>query len=141
MKSVQFDNDDLMDDTESLIFSAEGKFDEEIKEEFADNRKDNQLNDIGDLAEGQDGIRRILHENVRIVEETIYNNWTAVAKQYYNLTTIDKCDIAVEYKYKGLSSKDERMFTFAFRPTNMKNVSENSLICLIICLAYTISTI
>ena len=128
MKSVQFDNDDLMDDTESLIFSAEGKFDEEIKEEFADNRKDNQLNDIGDLAEGQDGIRRILHENVRIVEETIYNNWTAVAKQYYNLTTIDKCDIAVEYKYKGLSSKDERMFTFAFRPTNMKNVSENIMV-------------
>jgi len=128
MKSVQFDNDNLMDDTDSLIFSAEGKFEEEVKEEFADNRKDNQLNDMNDLAEGQDGLRRILHENVRIVEENIYSDWTVVAKQYYNLSTIDKGDIAVEYKYKGLSSDDERMFTFAFRPTNMKNVSENVMI-------------
>lgn len=128
MKSVQFDNDNLMEDTESLIFSAEGKFEEEVKEEFADNRKDNQLNDMGDLAEGQDHLRRILHENVRIVEENIYNDWTVVAKQYYNLSTIDRGDVAVEYKYRGLSSDDERMFTFAFRPTNMKNVSENVMI-------------
>ena len=128
MKSVQFDNDNLMDDTESLIFSAEGKFKEEVQDEFADNRKDNQLNDVNDLAEGQDGLRRILHENVRIVEENIYNEWTVIAKQYYNLTTIDRGDIAVEYNYKGLSSKDERMFTFAFRPTNMKNVSDNVMI-------------
>ena len=83
---------------------------------------------MNDLAEGQDGLRRILHENVRIVEENIYSDWTVVAKQYYNLSTIDKGDIAVEYKYKGLSSDDERMFTFAFRPTNMKNVSENVMI-------------
>ena len=128
MKSVQFENDNLMEDTESLIFSAEGKFEEEIKDEFADNRKDNQLNDVNDLAEGQDPLRRILHENVRIVEENIYNEWTVIAKQYYNLTTINKGDIAVEYNYKGLSSKDERMFTFAFRPTNMKNVSDNVMI-------------
>ena len=128
MKSVQFDNDDLMNDTDSLIFSAEGKFEEEIKEEFADNRKDNQLNDTGILFEGQDGNRRVLHENVRIIEETIYNNWTAVAKQYYNLSTISKGDVAVEYNYKGLSSSDERMFTFAFRPINISNVSENIMI-------------
>ena len=128
MKSVQFDNDNLMEDTESLIFSAEGKFEEEVKEEFADNRKDNQLNDVNDLAEGQDGTRRILHENVRIVEENIYNDWTVVAKQYYNLSSIDKGEIATEYKYKGLSTDDERMFTFAFRPTNMKNVSDNVMI-------------
>lgn len=128
MSAVQYGSDNLMDDTESLIFSAEGKFEEEMKEEVADNRKDNQLNDVNDLAEGQDGTRRVLHENVRIVEENIYNNWTVVAKQYYNLSTIDRGDVAVEYKYKGLSSKDEMMFTFAFRPINMKNVSENIMI-------------
>ena len=128
MKSVQYGNDNLMEDTESLIFSAEGKFEEEVKEEFADNRKDNQLNDVGDLAEGQDPLRRILHENVRIVEENIYSDWTIIAKQYYNLSTIDKGEVAVEYWNKGLSSDDERMFTFAFRPTNMKNVSENVMI-------------
>ena len=128
MKSVQFGNDNLMDDTESLIFSAEGKFKEEVEEEFQDNRKDNQLNDVNDLNEGQDMVRRILHENVRIVEENIYNDWTVFAKQYYNLSTIDKGAIAAEYKYKGLSSDDERMITFAFRPTNMKNVSDNVML-------------
>ena len=128
MKSVQFDNDNLLDETESLIFSAEKKFEEEMKVEVADNRKDNQLNDVNDLNEGQDMVRRILHENVRIVEEDIYNDWTLFAKQYYNLSTIDKGAVAVEYKYKGLSSDDERMITFAFRPTNMKNVSENVML-------------
>lgn len=128
MKSVQFGNDDLMEDTESLIFSAEGKFEEEMKEEVADNRKDNQLNDVGMIEQGQDPLRRILHENVRIVEENIYSDWTVIAKQYYNLSTIDKGEVAVEYWNKGLSDKDERMFTFAFRPTNMKNVSDNVMI-------------
>ena len=128
MKSVQFDNDNLLDETESLIFSAEKKFDEEMKVEVADNRKDNQLNDVNDLNEGQDMVRRILHENVRIVEEDIYNDWTVFAKQYYNLSTIDKGAIAAEYKYKGLSSDDERMITFAFRPTNMNNVSDNVML-------------
>ena len=128
MKSVQFGNDNLMEDTESLIFSAEGKFKEEMKEEIADNRKDNQLNDVGMLEQGQDPLRRILHENVRIVEENIYSDWTVIAKQYYNLSTIDKGDVAVEYWNNGLSSDDERMISFAFRPTNMKNVSENVMI-------------
>lgn len=128
MKSVQFDNDNLMNDTESLIFSAEGKFEEEMKEEIADNRKDNQLNNVGILEQGQDPLRRVLHENVRIVEETIYNDWTVIAKQYYNLSTIDKEDIAVEYWNNGLSSDDERMISFAFRPTNMRNVSDNIMI-------------
>ena len=130
MKSVQFDNDNLMNDTESLIFSAEGKFEEEMKEEIADNRKDNQLNNVGILEQGQDPLRRILHENVRIAEENIYSDWTVIAKQYYNLSTIDKEDIAVEYEYwnNGLSSDDERMISFAFRPTNMRNVSENIMI-------------
>ena len=128
MKSVQYGNDNLMEDTESLIFSAEGKFEEEMKEEIADNRKDNQLNDVGMLEQGQDPLRRILHENVRIVEENIYSDWTVIAKQYYNLSTIGKGEVAVEYWNKGLSSDDERMFTFAFRPTNMKNVSENVMI-------------
>ena len=128
MKSVQFDNDNLMNDTESLIFSAEGKFEEEMKEEIADNRKDNQLNNVGILEQGQDPLRRILHENVRIAEENIYSDWTVIAKQYYNLSTIDKEDIAVEYWNNDLSSDDERMITFAFRPTNMRNVSENIMI-------------
>ena len=132
MKSIGYSNDNLMDDTDNITFSVEGKFEDEMNDEIADNKKDNQLNDIGDLAEGQDNIRRILNENVRIVDENIYNEWTVVSKQYYNLSTINKGDIAVEYNYSGLSSNEERMISFAFRPTNLKNVSGNIMIDTII---------
>ena len=43
MKSVQFDNDNLLDETESLIFSAEKKFEEEVKEEFKQMEGDPQI--------------------------------------------------------------------------------------------------
>ena len=118
----------LLDDTESLVFSAEGKFADEIQEEYDDNRKDNQLNDLGDLAEGQDWLRRVLDINLRIVDEKIYNDWTVISKQHYNLSTVDKGSKCVEYKYSGISSSDQRMISFAFRPNNMKNISNNIII-------------
>ena len=128
--SVQFDNDNLMNDTESIIFSVEGKFGDEVQEEFEDVRKDNQLNDMGDFGEGQDFLRECLEPNLRIVSENIYNKWTVVSKQHYNLSTIERDKKIVKYKYKdSFSNKDERMITFWFRPKNInKNVSDNILL-------------
>lgn len=128
--SVKFDDNSLLEDTESLIFSTEGKFSEEIEEEFADIRKDNQLNDIGDFGEGQDFLRKCLEPNLRINTENIYNKWTVVSKQHYNLSTIDKGKKVVKYRYSdSFSNNDERMITFWFRPKNVdSNVSENILL-------------
>ena len=128
--SIQFENNSLMEDTESIIFSAEGKFDEEVKEEFADIRKDNQLNDIGDFREGQDYIREYLEPNLRINTENIYNKWTVVSKQHYNLSTIKRGVKVVKYHYDGgFSNNSERMFTFWFRPQNINNnISDNILL-------------
>ena len=128
--SVQFEDNSLLEDTESLIFSAEGKFEEEVADEFADIRKDNQLNDIGDFAEGQDFLRECLEPNLRINTENIYNKWTVVSKQHYNLSTIERGKKVVKYRYKnGFSNNDERMISFWFRPKNMdKSVSENILL-------------
>jgi hypothetical protein len=128
--SVQFDNDSLMEDTESIIFSAEGKFGEEVQEEFDDVRKDSQLNDMGDFREGQDFLRECLITNLRINSENIYNKWTVVSKQHYNLSTIENGKTVVKYRYKdNFSNNDERMITFWFRPKNIKNsVSENILL-------------
>lgn len=128
MKSVQYETDDLLEDTNSIIFSAEGKFKEEMDDEIADNRKDNQLNDVGILEQGQDPHRRILSKSLKIVDESIYNNWTVIAKTHYNLSSIDRGEIAVEYDYAGISSDDERMITFAFRATNSNNISDNIMI-------------
>ena len=130
MSSVGFADKELKEDTETLIFSAEGKFEEEIKEEYADNRKDNQLNDLGDLAEGQDWLRRKLDVNLRIVEEKVFNDYTMVADRFYDMTTIDKGKVAVEYKYtEGFSSDNQRMVSFLLRPRfTDKNISNNILI-------------
>ena len=128
--SVQFEDDSLLEDTESLIFSAEGKFAEEVADEFADNRKDNQLNDMGDFGEGQDFLRECLEPNLRINTENIYNKWTVLSKQHYNLSTIESGRRVVRYRYKeNFSNNDERMITFWFRPKNMDNgISENILL-------------
>lgn len=128
--SVQYDDESLLEDTESLIFSAEGKFGEEVQEEFEDIRKDNQLNDLGDFAEGQDFLRECLEPNLRIDSENIYNKWTVVSKQHYRLSTIDKGKKVVTYRYKdSFSNNDERMISFWFRPHNVdKNISDNILL-------------
>ena len=128
--SIQFDDNSLLEETESLIFSAEGKFEEEVKDEFADIRKDNQLNDVGDFTEGQDFLRECLEPNLRINEEKIYNKWTVVSKQHYNLSSIERGKSVVKYRYvDNFSNNDERMITFWFRPKNIdKNVSDNILL-------------
>ena len=128
--SVQFEDNNLLEETESIIFSAEGKFGEEMEDEFADVRKDNQLSDIGDFGEGQDYLRICLEPNLRINTENIYNKWTVVAKQHYSLSTIEKGRKIVKYRYNdSFSNNDERMITFWFRPYNTdKSISENILI-------------
>lgn len=128
--SIQFEDDSLLEETESLIFSAEGKFADEVEDEFADIRKDSQLNDIGDFGEGQDFLRECLEPNLRINTENVYNKWTVVSKQHYNLSTIDRGKNVVRYRYKdNFSNNDERMITFWFRPKNIdKNISDNILL-------------
>ena len=128
--SVQFEDDNLMDETESLIFSAEGKFGEEVQDEFDDIRKDNQLNDINDFAEGQDFLRTCLEPSLRINAENIYNKWTVISKQHYSLNTVERGRKVVKYRYNdSFSNNDERMITFLFRPKNVdKSISENILL-------------
>ena len=128
--SVQFEDDSLLEETESLVFSAEGKFGDEVQDEFDDIRKDSQLNDVGDFGEGQDLLRECLEPNLRINSENIYNKWTVVSKQHYALSTIEKGRRVVKYRYNdSFSDTDERMLTFWFRPKNIdKSVSENILL-------------
>lgn len=129
LSSIKYEEENLLDETESLIFSAEGKFKEEMDNEIMDRRKDNQLNDMGDWQEGQDFLRRFLDPNVRIRKEKIYNDWTLIADSYYDLSTIDKGNVANEYKYmEGFSSNDERMISFMFKLTNTDNIKKGILI-------------
>lgn len=128
--SVQFEDNNLLEETESLIFSTEGKFAEEVQDEFDDIRKDNQLNDMGDFGEGQDFVRECIEPNLRINVENIYNKWTVVSKQHYNLSNIEKGKRVVKYRYKdSFTNNEERMITFWFRPKNIdKSISDNILL-------------
>jgi hypothetical protein len=85
---------------------------------------------MGDWLEGQDRLRRYLEPNVRIRDEKIYNDWTIIADSYYDLSTVEPNQKAVEYKYTtGFSSTDERMISFIFKPNNTSsNVSDNIMI-------------
>lgn len=125
--SIKFDDEDLQTDTETLIFSAEGKFEDEVQDEFDDIRKDNQLNDMGDWQEGQDFMRRYLDPQVRIKKEKVYNDWTMIADSYYDMSTIERDKLVNEYRYTtGFDYKDERMFSFLFKPIDAdKSVSQN----------------
>lgn len=134
LSSVKFENTDLQEETETLIFSAEGKFEDEVKEQFDDNRKDNQLNDVGDWLEGQDFNRSFLDPNVRIFQENIYNDWTVIADSHYDLSTISKGQMVTEYKYrKGFSSSDERMISFIFKPNNKDSITEGGIVISDVC--------
>lgn len=130
LSSVKFDDENLLDDTESLIFSAEGKFEDEMKEEYSKSRKDEQLNDIGDWIEGQDRLRKYLNPSLIIRDENIYNDWTIISKTHYDLSTIDKDEIVNTYRYStGFNSNDERMISFLIKPNNVdKNISGNIFI-------------
>lgn len=130
LSSIKFDDENLMEDTESLFFSAEGKFETEIKEETSKIKKEQQLNDVGDFREGQDKVRRYLSTDLIIRDERIYNDWTIISHQHYDLSTVEKDKVANEYKYtSGFSSNDERMISFIFKPNNVfNNKSTNILI-------------
>lgn len=130
MSSVGFADETLQEDTETLIFSAEGKFEDEVYDEYADNRKDNQLNDLGDIGEGQDWLRRYLDPTVRIIDEKIFNDYTMIARKYYDMSTVEKNSKVVEYKYAdNINNNTERMISFFIRPRHTdKNISKNIFI-------------
>lgn len=122
--AVKFDNNSLLEDTQELIFSADKKFETEVNNEFADIRKDNQLNDNADINSGDafgfqsgDFIRKYLNPHLIIQDENIYNASTVISKQYYALPSIKMGEKAVEYRYSGgINSEDERMISLWFRP-------------------------
>ena len=129
--SIKYEDESLEEETDTLVFSVEGKFKEEMDIEIADRRKDGQLNDKGDYRENMDHLRTFLEPNMKICDEVVYNEWVVVSKQYYDLSTIVKDKVVCTYRYnQGFSSEDERMISFMFRPvtTQSGRISGNMLI-------------
>jgi len=125
--SVLFSDKNIEEEKDSIVSNIEEKFKEERNNEFDDVRKPNQYNTIGTLSD--DYVRRILDKKLLIKEENIYNNWTIISKDNYQLRTIDKFAEAVKYRYdKGWAITDNRAFTFWLRPTYNNPIGENIII-------------
>jgi hypothetical protein len=125
--AVMYPDKNIEEEKDSLVSSIEDKFKEERNNEFDDVRKPNQYNTIGTLS--NDYVRRILDKKLIIKEENIYNNWTVISKDNYQLGTMSKGLDAVEYRYdKGWTQTENRAFTFWIRPKYDNPIGQNIVI-------------
>lgn len=112
--AVKFETPEIELDTDTLIFNTD-KFNVEVEKQEEDVRKPEQYNTIGKVE--NDYVRRILDKRLKIVTESIYNNWTIISKQHYALKSIPSGMTAIQYRYdKGWGESDERMLTMWVRP-------------------------
>jgi hypothetical protein len=110
-----------------LISDMDTKFEPEATEEYVQNAKPNEYKRIGTGT--NDYVRRILSKRLVIRDEKLYNNWTIIAKNFYDLATINPGEEALTYRYEyGINPDEDRSINFWFRPRFIKPVYPNMLI-------------
>lgn len=119
-----FEDVNVEEQVHDLISSIETKFGEEVAQEEVKAAKPNEYKRVGTGA--NDYIRRVLNKRLVINEEKLYNNWTIVAKNYYDLTSVDAGSEALTYQYEyGIRTDEDRAINFWFRPKFVKPVHPN----------------
>jgi hypothetical protein len=114
----------IEESTLDLISDLDTKFGEEAAAEEIQAAKPNEYRRVGTGA--NDYIRRILNKRLSIKDEKLYNNWTIVAKNYYDLTTIAAKTEALTYRYEyGIQATEDRAINFWFRPKFIKPTYPN----------------
>lgn len=122
--AVLYPDKNIEEEKDNIISSIEEKFKEDRNNELDDVRKPNQYNTIGTLS--NDYVRRILDKKLIIKEENIYNNWTVISKDNYQLGSMARFDEAVKYRYdQGWGQSDNRSFTFWIRPRYKNPIGSN----------------
>ena len=123
-KNFQFGDVNIEESTMSHISSIESEFGAEALAEEIQNAKPNEYRRVG--TGNNDYVRRVLNKKLVIREEKLYNNWTIVAKNYYDLSTITAGGDALTYRYEyGLQETEDRSINFWFRPKFIKPVFPN----------------
>jgi len=119
-----FEDVNIEEEVHDLISSVETKFGEEAMAEEVQAAKPNEYRRVG--TGSNDYIRRVLNKRLSIKEEKLYNNWTIVAKNYYDLSTVDARSEALTYRYEyGIQSTEDRAINFWFRPRFLKPIFAN----------------
>lgn len=122
--AVMYPDKNIEEQKNNIVSNIEEKFKEDRNNELDDVRKPNQYNTIGTLS--NDYVRRILDKKLIIKEENIYNNWTVISKDNYQLSSITRFSEAVKYRYdQGWTQSDNRSFTFWLRPKYKNPIGSN----------------
>ena len=122
--NISYSDVNIEEEVNSLISNLETVFGEEAELQETQVRKPDQYRTVG--TGSNDYVRRILDKKLIIKPEKIYNNYTIVAKYLYELGSLTKNTIAVEYRYEnGITTSDNRAFTFWVRPKYVNALSSN----------------
>ena len=114
----------IEEEVKDLISDLDTKFGVEAEAEQVQTAKPNEYRRVGTGV--NDYIRRVLNKRLVIKDEKIYNNWTIIAKNYYDLTTVTAKTEALTYRYEyGIQAGEDRSINFWFRPKFIKPVYSN----------------
>lgn len=125
--NVMFSNVNIEEDTLNIISDLDTKFEKESSDDKIKSAKPNQYNMVG--TGSNDYIRRVLSKKLIIKDEKVYNNWTIIAKNYYDLSSITAGAEALVYRYEyGVQPSEDRSLNLWFRPKFIKPIYSNMVI-------------
>lgn len=100
---------------QDLVVGMDDVFGEEIQDTFEKTTKPQQLKTTAH--QWDDGVRQSSAANLRIVDYDLKNRWTVVSKNYYDLSSVNTDEIAIDYVSKSQLNIDENLaFTTWFSP-------------------------
>tara|TARA_B110000879_G_scaffold170765_1_gene221383 strand:+ start:1807 stop:3771 length:1965 start_codon:yes stop_codon:yes gene_type:complete len=101
---------------DDLVTGLEEVFGEEIQEEYAKVTKPAQYQTV--FSEVQDGTRYKIHNDLMIKDTEIRNQWTIIAKNCYDMSSIKDIGVeALQYVKKSQHASDKNLaVTLWFRP-------------------------
>lgn len=100
---------------QDLVIGMDDVFGEEIQDTFEKTTKPQQLKTTAH--QWDDGVRQSSAVNLRIVDYDLKNRWTVVSKNYYDLSSVNTDEIAIDYVSKSQLNIDENLsFTTWFSP-------------------------
>ena len=94
----------------SLEEASEEVFGAEIQDTYEKTTKPDQFQTVS--TSYRDGIRQFQSKDLKITDYDLKNRWTVVSKNYYDLTQVDKTNVALEYvKASKMTSTDDFAIT------------------------------
>ena len=109
---------------ESLVAGVDDIFGAEVEETFEKTTKPQQLKTTGH--QWDDGVRNYTAAPLKISDYDLKNRWTIVSKNFYDLSSVDTDETAVDYLHVSKQPIDENLaFTTWFSPVFDTNADNN----------------